>query len=158
VAFISSIVHSDHDSLYASDAYRALPAQHYFVASTSRKGNCWDNAVMARFFLNPKVERVWHISYANHAEATRDMTDYIVGRLQPRPPSRQTRLPAAEFLRNPNGSQTTYRGVRNSLTTPLHFAHFVRNEWVQPSTSIVESPRPTHWLRSVAWVPLRACE
>ena len=35
----------------------------------SRKGNCWDNAVMARFFLNLKMERVWQRDYANHTEA-----------------------------------------------------------------------------------------
>ena len=33
----------------------------------SRKGNCWDNAVMERFFLNLKRERVWQNDYANHA-------------------------------------------------------------------------------------------
>jgi len=44
----------------------------------SRKGNCWDNAVMERFFLNLKMERVWPNHYANHAEAARDLTDYIV--------------------------------------------------------------------------------
>jgi len=45
----------------------------------SRKGNCWDNAVMERFFLNLKMERVWRRDYANHQEAIRDVTDYIVG-------------------------------------------------------------------------------
>uniref|UniRef100_UPI001D0C8F00 hypothetical protein n=1 Tax=Escherichia coli TaxID=562 RepID=UPI001D0C8F00 len=35
----------------------------------SRKGNCWDNAVMERFFLNLKMERVWQTRYANHTEA-----------------------------------------------------------------------------------------
>ena len=34
---------------------------------------------MERFFLNLKIERVWPNHYANHAEATRDVTDYIVG-------------------------------------------------------------------------------
>lgn len=45
----------------------------------SRKGNCWDNAVAERFFLNLKMERVWQCQYANHAEAKTDITDYIVG-------------------------------------------------------------------------------
>jgi len=45
----------------------------------SRKGNCWDNAVMERFFLNLKMERVWQRDYANHAEAANDIADYIVG-------------------------------------------------------------------------------
>jgi transposase InsO family protein len=35
----------------------------------SRKGNCWDNAVMERFFLNLKMERVWQRTYANRGEA-----------------------------------------------------------------------------------------
>lgn len=45
----------------------------------SRKGNCWDNAVAERFFLNLKMERVWQRQYANHAKAKADITDYIVG-------------------------------------------------------------------------------
>lgn len=73
------VVHSDRGSQYASDAYRTLLARHGFRASMSRKGNCWDNAVMERFFLNLKMERVWQRDYANHTEATRDVTEYIVG-------------------------------------------------------------------------------
>mgnify|MGYP003337770094 CR=1 FL=1 len=45
----------------------------------SRKGNCWDNAVMERFFLNLKMERVWQRDYANYTEAARDVAEYIVG-------------------------------------------------------------------------------
>ena len=44
----------------------------------NRKGNCWDNAVMERFFLNLKMERVWQRNYANHPEAQADIADYIV--------------------------------------------------------------------------------
>ena len=49
------------------------------AGSMSRKGNCWDNAVMERFFLNLKMERVWQKDYANHSEAITDVADYIVG-------------------------------------------------------------------------------
>ena len=73
------IVHSDRGSQYASEAHRSLLERHGLRASMSRKGNCWDNAVMERFFLNLKMERVWQRDYANHAEATRDVTEYIVG-------------------------------------------------------------------------------
>lgn len=73
------IVHSDRGSQYASDAHRDLLARYGLHASMSRKGNCWDNAVMERFFLSLKMERVWQRDYANHAEAVRDVTDYIVG-------------------------------------------------------------------------------
>ncbi len=49
----------------------------------SRKGNCWDNAVTERFFLNLKMERLWRRQYANHAEAQRDIADYIVNFYNP---------------------------------------------------------------------------
>ncbi|WNB77601.1 IS3 family transposase [Methylomonas koyamae] len=61
-----------------SHEYRDLLVRHGFQGSMSRKGNCWDNAVMERFFLNLKMERAWRRQYANHAEAIRDATDYIV--------------------------------------------------------------------------------
>ena len=73
------LVHSDRGSQYASELHRAQLRRHGLQASMSRKGNCWDNAVMERFFLNLKMERVWQRDYANHAEAIRDITDYIVG-------------------------------------------------------------------------------
>jgi transposase InsO family protein len=72
------IVHTDRGSQYASAAHQALLSKHGLVGSMSRKGNCWDNAVMERFFLNLKMERVWQNDYANHAEATNDIADYIV--------------------------------------------------------------------------------
>lgn len=72
------IVHTDRGSQYASEAHRDLLTRHGLVASMSRKGNCWDNAVMERFFLNLKMERVWQRRYANPAEAVADITHYIV--------------------------------------------------------------------------------
>lgn len=73
------LVHSDRGSQYASELYQDMLSRHGFVCSMSRKGNCWDNAVAERFFLNLKMERVWQRQYANHAEAKADITDYIVG-------------------------------------------------------------------------------
>jgi transposase InsO family protein len=73
------IVHSDRGSQYASALHQALLARHGLVGSMSCKGNCWDNAVMERFFLSLKTERVWQRDYANHAEAMTDIADYIVG-------------------------------------------------------------------------------
>ncbi len=34
---------------------------------------------MERFYLNLKMERVWQRDYANQLEASKDITDYIVG-------------------------------------------------------------------------------
>jgi putative transposase len=50
------IVHSDCGSQYASADYQALLAEHGLCCSMSRKGNCWDNAVMERFSLNLKMD------------------------------------------------------------------------------------------------------
>ncbi len=65
------IMHTDRGSQYASQAHRDLLAKHKLVASMSRKGNCWDNAVMERFFLNLKMERVWQRRYANPCRSQR---------------------------------------------------------------------------------------
>lgn len=73
------IMHTDRGSQYASQAHRDLLVRNGLIASMSRKGNCWDNAVMERFFLNLKMERVWQRSYANQGEAIGDITQYIVG-------------------------------------------------------------------------------
>lgn len=73
------IAHSDRGSQYASASYRALLARNDMQQSMSRKGNCWDNAVMERSFLSLKMERVWRRDYANHTEAIRDITEYTVG-------------------------------------------------------------------------------
>ena len=75
---VGLIVHSDRGTQYASAEHQALLAKHGLVGSMSRKGNCWDNAVMERFFLNLKMERVWQKDYANHAEATNDIADCVV--------------------------------------------------------------------------------
>jgi len=63
------IVHSDRGSQYASHQHQQLLARYGLIASMSRKGNCWDNAVMERFFLNLKMECLWQHRYANlHVE------------------------------------------------------------------------------------------
>ncbi|MCZ3115007.1 DDE-type integrase/transposase/recombinase, partial [Acinetobacter baumannii] len=58
------VVHSVRGSQYASDEYQSLLARHGMVCSMSRLGDCWDNAVAERFFLNLKMERVWQRRYA----------------------------------------------------------------------------------------------
>jgi len=40
------MVHTDQGSQYASDAFRETLREYGFVQSMSRKGNCWDNAVI----------------------------------------------------------------------------------------------------------------
>ena len=48
--------HSDRGSQYAAHDYRRLLAKHGMLCSMSRKGDCWDNAPMERFFGSLKTE------------------------------------------------------------------------------------------------------
>ena len=52
------IVHPDRLSQHASALHQTLLARHGLVGSMGHKGNCLDNAVMERFFLSLKTERV----------------------------------------------------------------------------------------------------
>lgn len=69
--------HSDRGSPYASDDYRAGLAIHGFVASMSRKGDCWDNAVAESFFATVKGELIDHENYATRSSAIASIGDYI---------------------------------------------------------------------------------
>ena len=69
--------HSDQGAQYASDAYQALLAQHGIVCSMSRKGNCWDNAPVERFFSSLKREWTGDRLYRTRQEAIADVREYV---------------------------------------------------------------------------------
>lgn len=71
------IVHSDRGSQYASKAYRRLLKAHGFIGSMSRKGDCWDNAVVESFFGSLKQERVQWRHYQTRYGAQQDVLHYI---------------------------------------------------------------------------------
>jgi transposase InsO family protein len=52
------IFHGDRGSHYASGDYRAVLDQHGVLASTSRQGNCRDNAVTETLLGSLKLERL----------------------------------------------------------------------------------------------------
>ena len=67
--------HSDQGATYASEDYRARLAQHGITCSMSRRGNCYDNAVMESWFSTVKSEEGERFeSYAHAKEA---LFDYI---------------------------------------------------------------------------------
>ena len=39
--------------------------------------NCWDNAVMERFFRSLKTERLNHLSFINHNSVVNEVENYI---------------------------------------------------------------------------------
>lgn len=69
--------HSDRGSQYASAAYRELLREENITCSMSRKGNCWDNALMESFFATLKKERVYQENYVTRSEARASVFDYI---------------------------------------------------------------------------------
>lgn len=71
------IHHSDRGSQYASKAFRQLLKAHGIQGSMSRKGNCWDNAVVESFFGSLKQERVHWRNYQTRYEAQQDILQYI---------------------------------------------------------------------------------
>lgn len=71
------IHHSDRGSQYCSYDYQDVLKEYGMLASMSRKGNCWDNAVTESFFGSLKNERVHHRRYATRAQAKQDLFEYI---------------------------------------------------------------------------------
>ena len=71
------IHHSDRGSQYASRQFRQLLAQYKVTGSMSRKGDCWDNAVVESFFGTLKQERVQWRHYQSRYAAQQDILQYI---------------------------------------------------------------------------------
>ena len=72
---IGLLHHSDQGCTYASEDYQILLAARGIVCSMSRRGNCWDNAVMESFFSTVKSELGEH--FESHADAKMALFDYI---------------------------------------------------------------------------------
>ncbi|ENS3781169.1 IS3 family transposase [Salmonella enterica] len=71
--------HSDQGSHYTSRQFRQLLWRCRIRQSMSRRGNCWDNSPMERFFRSLKNEWVPVTGYTNFSEAAHAITNYIVG-------------------------------------------------------------------------------
>ena len=71
------IFHSDRGSQYASKEVRDLLAAHGIIQSMSRKGNCYDNAVMESFFHTLKTELIYFENFQTREEAKMKIFDYI---------------------------------------------------------------------------------
>jgi putative transposase len=76
---VGLLMHSDRGVQYASDAYRRMLREYGMVQSMSRRGNCWDNAVMESFFKTLKVERVHRLRYETRAQARLDIVNWVEG-------------------------------------------------------------------------------
>ena len=67
--------HSDQGSPYASEDYQDVLTAQSIACSMSRRGNCYDNAVMESFFSTVKSEL--SDRFGSHGEAKMELFDYI---------------------------------------------------------------------------------
>jgi transposase InsO family protein len=78
-----SIHHSDRGTTYAAGAYQAELAQRGIVPSMSRKGDCWDNAVVESFFSTLDTECGNGQPFVTRHAARRAIAEYILGFYNP---------------------------------------------------------------------------
>jgi len=71
------LMHSDRGVQYRGNEYQQRLRDLCFVPSMSRKGNCWDNAVMESFFARLKVELIYPENYRALDELRHGLFEYI---------------------------------------------------------------------------------
>lgn len=70
--------HSDQGCQYSSEMFRTKLEALGMQQSMSRRGNCWDNAPMERFFGSLKSEWIPKKGYRNEEEAGPDVLRYVI--------------------------------------------------------------------------------
>jgi putative transposase len=73
----NALIHSDRGVQYRGNEYQEALKSHGLQCSMSRKGNCWDNAVMEAFFSRLKVELIYAENYKQVDEARTGIFEYI---------------------------------------------------------------------------------
>ncbi len=71
------VFHSDQGTHYTSKEFAETLEDCHIEASMSRRGNCWDNAPMERFFRSFKSEWMTKNGYDSQEQATKAISDYI---------------------------------------------------------------------------------
>jgi len=71
------VYHSDRGSEYASTSFQEMLHQYDIQISMSRKGDCYDNAMMESFWGTLKEEGIGQYSFQSRKEAKTALFDYI---------------------------------------------------------------------------------
>ncbi|TNG97861.1 IS3 family transposase, partial [Pasteurellaceae bacterium USgator41] len=100
------LFHSDQGSIYGSDLFTACVNKHGLTQSMSRRGNCWDNAPMERWFRSFKWEWMTRGGYRTFESAVTGVKDYVMYYNYTRPHRYNNGLP-------PVFTKTTYSGLLN---------------------------------------------
>lgn len=69
--------HSDQGVQYSAKTFTKTLKLLRITQSMSRRGNCWDNAVMERFFRSLKAERLDHLRFVDHDALVSVLNSYI---------------------------------------------------------------------------------
>jgi transposase InsO family protein len=81
------LCHSDRGCQYARGDYQAVLSQAGITCSMSRRGNCWDNAVVESFFGTLKRELVHRSAFATREAARQALFSWIEVWSQPQAPT-----------------------------------------------------------------------
>ena len=71
------LFHSDQGIQYSAKRFVQQLEDLSITQSMSRRGNCWDNSVMERFFRSLKSERLNYLSFINHDAVVSVVESYI---------------------------------------------------------------------------------
>ena len=71
------VFHTDRGSQFASDAFQRELGRHGMLGSMSRRGDCYDNAVIESFFGSLKSELIDRQPWATRRRAIEALDDYI---------------------------------------------------------------------------------
>ena len=71
------LFHSDQGTQYTANMFAVYCEGLKITRSMSRRGNCWDNAVIERFFRNLKTERLNRLRFINHQAVVAEVESYI---------------------------------------------------------------------------------
>ena len=74
-----AVLHSDQGVHYTNKPYQSLHKEKGIIASMSRKGNCWDNAMAENFFSHYKCEciRLWKKSLYSFESVVEVTEEYL---------------------------------------------------------------------------------
>lgn len=102
--------HSDQGCHYTSTQFQQLLWRYQITQSMSRRGNCWDNSPMERFFRSLKSEWVPRGGYQSFEQAKFSITNYIVGYYSQRRPHQYN------GGLTPNESERRYQSEQNFVS------------------------------------------
>jgi putative transposase len=92
------MVHTDQGRQFISDHYLTLLKSLSLKSSMSRRGNCWDNAVIESFFKTLKTEEIYQLpKLLTHQETLWQIQEFIGHYNHKRPHSKNDYLAPAKF-------------------------------------------------------------